>query len=225
VKKVLSLGHTPFQAPAWSPDRSHLAYVSAVKQNSGLFVSDPEGKDPRSLVELPDGQVSFVWAPDSHHIAYSTAPMPGAMIFDGINLLDTTTAKAKKLVREPVAAFYFSPDSKYLAYVVVPEGKAYYQWKLANLSTGKNLSMFNFITTRDESLSYRFFDQLALSHAIWSPDSKALVFAGVPVTGEAPRASVGPSPPPYVFIVPIDHPHPLPVAEGTLAFWSPSPAK
>jgi Tol biopolymer transport system component len=221
VKKVLHLGHTPFKVPAWSPDRAHLAFVSVKGEQAWLSVADADGADPKPLVKLGQGEASFVWAPNSRQIAYSNAPVPGALMMDGISMLDVAGGTTKKIVSEPVAAFYFSPDSNYLAYIAVPEKRSFYQWKLSDLKSGKSRQLANFITTRDESMAYRFFDQLALSHRIWSPDSKALVFAGVLVKGELPNA-MGPAPAPFVFVAAIDELKPRPIAEGTLAFWSPA---
>jgi len=224
VKKVLAMGPTPFKAPAWSPDRSHLAYVSAQNDRPDMFLADADGKSPKLLLKLPGGEVCFVWAPDSKRIGYSTTPMPGSMMYEGINLVDIASGKTTRLTKDPVAAFYFSPDASRIVYISEPEGRPYYEWKMVEIGHPHPKVLFNFITTRDEQLSYRYFDQLALSHAIWAPDSSAFVFAGVVVKGELPHGP-GLSPPPYVFEVPVETGKPRPIAEGTIAFWSQSPVK
>ena len=53
-----------------------------------------------------------------------------------------------------------------------------------------------------------FFDQYALSHRLWSPDSEALV---LPVK----RAGVS-----EITVVPIDGAQPVTLAAGEIAFWS-----
>jgi len=220
VDKVLSLDAAPFKAPAWSHDGKHLAYVANSAGQAKLYVADGEGKNPRPLVSLPQGESSFVWAPDSRRIAYSTAPPGENLMYDGIGLLDTATGKIKKLVQEPVAAYYFSPDSRHLAYIAIPRGP-YFSWNVADLPSGKSRHLLDFITTSDEAIAYRYFDQLALSHSIWSPRSDALIFAGVLIPGEGEAMPPMFSPPPSVWMVPIAKAAPRKIADGKLAFWSP----
>ena len=65
------------------------------------------------------------------------------------------------------------------AYISVPSERPFYVWKVADLKTGKSRKLDNFLATQEESVSYHYFDQLALSHTIWSPDSSSFVYAGV----------------------------------------------
>lgn len=219
IDKVLSEGAAPFKAPAWSRDGKHLAYVANSAGQAKLYVGDGEGNNPRPLVSLAEGESSFVWAPDSRRIAYSTAPAGENLMYDGIGLLDTATGKTKKLVQEPVAAYYFSPDSRHLAYIAIPPGP-YFSWKVADVPSGKSRHLVDFITTGDEAIAYRYFDQLALSHSIWSPRSDALIFAGVLIRGREAMLPMF-SPPPSVWVVPISKAAPRKIADGKLAFWSP----
>ncbi|HEY6395763.1 MAG TPA: hypothetical protein VIX12_10130, partial [Candidatus Binataceae bacterium] len=191
---------------------------------SNLVVADSDGKNPRSVVSLPVGENCLVWAPDSRHIAYSTAMMPENPTFHGIKIVDISDASSRWLSKDDVTAFFFSPDSRHLAYISVPEEKPFYTWQLIDLKTGKTRGLGNFLTTQDESIAYRFFDQLALSHTIWSPDSSAFVFAGVRLMAE-PNAALGMAPPPSVYVVPIDGSKPREIANGTIAFFSPAPVK
>jgi hypothetical protein len=220
VDKVLSLGDAPFKAPAWSRDGKHMAYVARTGGRARLYVADAEGGNPRAMVSLPDGESSFVWALDSRHIAYSTAPADDALTYDGIGTLDTASGAVTKLVKQQVAAFYFSPDSHHLAFIEIPAGRPYYSWNVVDLPSAKSRRLLEFFTTRDEALAYRYFDQLALSHSIWSPQSDALVFAGavVGMAGTVPHLF---SPPPAVWVVPITKERPRKIADGKLAFWSP----
>jgi hypothetical protein len=140
-------------------------------------------------------------------------------MYDGIGLLDIATGKTKKLVQGPVAAYYFSPDSRHLAYIAIPP-RPYFSWKVADVSSGKSRHLVDFVTTGDEAIAYRYFDQLALSHSIWSPRSDALIFAGVLIRGEGAMLPMF-SPPPSVWVVPIAKAASRKIADGKLAFWSP----
>jgi Tol biopolymer transport system component len=223
VDKVLSSGRTPFKTPCWSPDGKHLAYIANYHAESNIVVADADGKNPRSIVSLPVGESSMVWAPDSKHIAYSTAISADEPTFSGIKVVDTASADSKTISKEDVAAYFFSPDSKTIAYIAVPQDKPYYTWTVVNVATGKARKLVNFLTTPDESTAYRFFDQLAVSHTIWSPDSSSIIYAGVPLNGE-PGHATGIAPPPSVWIVPVDGGKSDQIEQGVLAFFSPVPA-
>ncbi len=219
IDKLLSEGMAPFKVPAWSRDSKHLAYVATSAGQAKLYVGDGEGNNPRPLVSLAEGETSFVWAPDSRHVAYSTAPIGENLTYNGIGLVDIATGKTTKLVREPVTAYSFSPDSRHLAYIAVPPGP-YFSWKVADLPSGKSRHLADFITTADEAIAYRYFDQLALSHSIWSPRSDALIFAGVLVRGGEAMLPMF-SPPPSVWVIPISNAPARKIADGKLGFWSP----
>ncbi len=219
--KVLSRGRAPFMTPCWSPDGKSLAWIANNHAESNLVVGDAEASHPRSIASLAVGDSTFIWSPDSHHLAYSTTLIPHDPVFQGIRLVDSTDASERILTKDPVAAFFFSPDGKFLAYISVPEDKPYYVWHVIDLKTGKDRELGKFISTQEEATAYRFFGQLALSHRIWSPDSSAIVYAGVRLLAEPPN-SLNVTPPPSVWAVPISGAAPRKVGDGVVAFYSPA---
>jgi TolB protein len=221
IIKVLSTGRTPFKTPAWSPDGKHLAYVENYHAESNIVVADADASHPRSVVSLPVGENSFVWAPDSKHLAYATAITPQDPTYSGIKLVDIATANSKWLTKDAVAAFFFAPDSRHVAFIGVPEEKPYYSWSVVDVKTGAQKALGNFLATPDESTAYRYFDQLAVSHTIWAPDSSAFVYAGVKLEG-APDKALGFAPAPSAWIVPIDGSAPHAISNAVLAFFSPA---
>ncbi len=224
VEKLLSNGRTPFKTPSWSPDGKHLAYIANYHAESNIIVADADAKNPRSVVSLPVGENSLVWAPDSAHLAYSSTVTPREPSYHGIKLVDIKTATSTWLTKNQVAAYFFAPDSRHLVYIGVPEEKPYYTWSVVDLKTGKEKTLLNFLATPDESTAYRYFDQLAVSHTIWSPDSQAFIFAGVRLIRD-PDTALGTAPAPSAWIVPIDGVEPHQVAPAVIAFFSPAPAK
>jgi hypothetical protein len=135
--------------------------------------------------------------------------------------VDVATANSKWLTKEDVAAFFFAPDSRHVAVIGVPADRPYYTWSVVDVKTGAEKVLGNFLATPEESTAYRYFDQLAVSHTIWSPDSSAFTYAGVRLTG-SPEHALGIAPAPSVYIVPIDGSEPRAVANAVLAFFSPA---
>jgi TolB protein len=219
VIKTISTGPAPFRNPAWSPDQSHLAYVVDNKNGQvTLVVANADGSSPREMVGLAPGVSSFVWAPDSKRIAFATQKSEGKMAYDGINLLDVANGNINPLVSEPVIAYFFSPDGQRLAYIGVTEQSN--TWNVVDLASGKSRKLTNFVASHTQSITYQVFDQYAISHRVWSPDSRALVFAGVMVKAGV-AVPLEAMPPPSIWMLPVDGGSPQDLADGDVAFWSP----
>ncbi len=224
VEKVLAKGRASFRTPAWSPDGRHLAYVANRDSETYLMVAGADGSNPRPLADLPVGMDSFVWSPDSRHIAFSTAVIGARGLFHGIKLLDIQSGRVKQLTDDNLFACFFSPNGRYIAYVAVPAARTHYIWKLIDLKTGKTKALENFIPTHEELFVLHYFDQVALSHTIWSPDSKAFIYAGVNFPA-APQPGLRLVPTPHLWMVPVDGGKAKPIEPATLGFFSPAPGK
>ena len=135
--RTMSRGRLPFKTPCWSPDGKHLAYIANNNAESYLVVAEADGTNPKAIASLPIGESSFIWAPDSRHIAYSSEVIGADSVLHGIRVVDITNAESKRLTGEDVAAYFYSPDGKYLAYIAVPPEQPFYQWELVDLKTGK----------------------------------------------------------------------------------------
>ncbi len=144
--------------------------------------------------------------------------------------MNTATGEVRLLSQNPVVAFFWSPDGRYLAALLphVPNSH------INALASGKNsakiaaqnglptLNLVVFDIASGEGrllLSFTptltflsqllpFFDQYALSHRLWSPASDALVL---------PMLEDGRS---NIYIVPVHGGGKRFLAEGSMSFWS-----
>jgi TolB protein len=80
---------------------------------------------------------------------------------------------------------------------------------VVDVTTGDGLQLAAFTpTVTFLSQFLPFFDQYALSHRLWSPDSTALVLP-IQVQDEA-----------HIFVVPVNGGQPQEIVQGDMAFWS-----
>ena len=155
-----------------------------------LRLVDARTGDARTLVE--GSVVGFFWAPDGRTIAALRLARPGDQTAQGIPAV-TTAARAR-----PVAAATPTPGAEVrLAFIDVATG-ALRSERVVQPGVG-------FV---DQILPY--FDQYALSHRVWAPDSASIVLPLVDATGRA-----------QIVVLPADGTDSRTIAHGESAFWSP----
>ena len=155
-----------------------------------------------------------------------------------LRLLDVATGDIRLVSSRTVLAFFWSPDGRSLAFLTLSgdadddsvnasaprkqralgrpagsaaqqQGQGFLSLAVVDVATGQGLHLLDF----DPTLAYvsqflPYFDQYALSHRIWSPDSSAIV---LPVRED--DTSV-------ILVVPVGGGQPYQLAEGEIAFWS-----
>src|ERR1700761_1959602 len=98
----------PVENLRWSPDGSHLAFVSDRKDHSFIGLYTPAGKSLRYLDPSIDRDMSPVWSPDSSRLAYVRLPARSHQIAFGphregepwsIRVTDLKTASARQIFR------------------------------------------------------------------------------------------------------------------------------
>ncbi len=217
-----------FQAPHWSRDGDKLAYVREGEEAgvSILAISDTDGTNEMTLREAT-GLFSFNWSSDNRRIAYSfTEEMVGLPAFGALYVEDVESGERITVSEETVIAFFWSPDGEKLAYLVPEEhapverapeasplrqeGDLWLRWHVWDGETNTELNLFS--PTQDFVFDYiRYFDQYAQSISLWSPDSQALLYAGMSESGLS-----------GIWTLPIaPDSTPKRVATGVLATWSP----
>lgn len=166
------------QFPAWSPDGQSLAAIAGDGVRTGVYVfADRAGAEPD---EGAGGRVGLSW----------TGPL---------RLFDAGTRALRTVTDEPVLAFFWAPDGQTIAYLTLdlpsrPVRAGYTNGANghtpeAQLANRVRLAVSLLDTRRAERRRLAqfaplelfvaqflpFFDQYALSHRLWSPDSAALV--------------------------------------------------
>ena len=184
-----------------------------------------------------EGLAALSWSPAADQLAIMNPPAAVGLPYGPIRLLDAETGDLTSLVKTTAIAFFWSPDGKYIAYIAplrqgdgqvsqaptglltpnvttvstpshVAQEPVLLELRVVNVETGDDRLLSPFTPTPlfvNQFLP--FFDQYALSHRVWSPDSKALVLPVQSPTG------------PKVVVVPLAG-KPSVLADGEMPFWS-----
>ena len=90
-----------------------------------------------------------------------------------------------------------------------------------DVTNGDGWPIADFTPSLEQTTIYQFFDQFAYSHAQWSPDSDALLFAGI-LSTEGVSASFGMQQASQIYVVGAEpFSQAEPIAAGVVAVWSP----
>jgi Tol biopolymer transport system component len=231
-EQVLDIPPAEFKSPAFSPDGQQVLVAGVTGDGQdALLLTDALGHDPRVLAEY-EGAIAFAWSPNGDRVAYvesenASLGTPGHLV-----VLDPSGR------RDPVAlddaevyAFFWSPDSKSLAYFTkadleLPdtEGDAdaqataeaamadvlVFDLNVMNAGNASTHNIATFVPTERFLQVIPYFDQYHHTLTVWSPDSKNLVVSAY--TGEDA---------PGIFVVAASgRLDPRFIAPGWMAFWS-----
>jgi TolB protein len=179
--------------------------------------------DLTTLLESQPSPLWFSWSPDGTQVAFTDREGP-------VIVLDAATGE--EVSRSPVRgalAFFWSPDSQHVAYVTLsapagsfdakaitakrqgqqpPSGLA---WSILDVADGANRRYGAFVPTRDLVYLLTYFDQFALSHHVWSPDSTHLVYSEITPDDRAVISVLDTTQAVSV---------PVPLADGVIGVWS-----
>ncbi len=212
-----------FQAPSFLPDGKSLLYVSTSDTTSTLHLRPLDGSAERTLGS-GEGGAYFSLSPDGKRVAYLAAlsiqPVP-------VGIMGVADLSGKEpltnLPDVPVLSFFWSPDSRTLAFLTPDTANTsdplyqaagtapYVRLMGYDPSNGKSWLIARFPPSRGIISLLPYFDQYMHSCTLWSPDSRFLAF-----TAETPDGSPG------VFVARADgNIKPRMIAAGDFAFWSP----
>ena len=196
----------------WSPVSDSIAFLESQGSVETLYVARADGSKRKPVTRV-QGTASFLWAPDGNRLAVGQSLDTGDPFLQDVRVIDVETAEQRLLVERPVMSFFWSPDGSKIAYVTLSDDAAALQWRVVDSRTGEDSKVVDFQPSPDQLTLLAFFDQYALSHEVWSPNSRQLVFSGV-LAGDADEAS-------QIFVVGVEAgASPRAIARGFLATWS-----
>lgn len=222
-----------FQAPGISPSNNYRSFAEIDSEgNSQLVIEGKEGT--RQLTRRHLGQIAMSWSPVSDLLAYTSPEVETSAFYGPLYVADIVTGEGRLLGQETVIAFFWSPDGESIAYLTLPEQapdsiqvsrpltrpvvlskpKNQHQelrldlW-IVNVGSGFRRRLITFEPTELFVRQFLpFFDQYALSHRLWSPDSSSLVL---------PMIDQGIS---YLYVIPVEGTAPIKVDQAAIGFWS-----
>jgi len=226
--RTFSTDPSGFQAPAISFGNRYLAYGTRSRPGESYLTIADRGRyaDP---VRIPyRGRTAMAWNPRSETLAFISPPVEAPTFAGSLRVVDMPEGTVRHLANAAVLGFFWSPDGRRIACFTVGipareetiqaafvQGRPVIPLELwvVDVASGRSRRLLRFVPTRSFAEQVLpFFDQVARSHRIWSPDSRRLVIAAMdPAAGpgilvlDASDAAGGPRR----------------VAAGSIAFWSP----
>src|SRR4029450_10715565 len=98
------------QAPKWSPDGKYVAFVSDRSGRDEVWISDPEGSNPKKITDLDNEKGTLVWTPDSKALLYTAADRK----LYSYSVADGKTAVVSSSDLGRIGTGSVSPDSKWV---------------------------------------------------------------------------------------------------------------
>jgi TolB protein len=216
--------------------RDSVAYVTDGSKPA-IILASPDGRELARMTGF--GPAAMGFDPGGTRLAAiaSLAPADNTQTFPlgPLRVLDRTTGTVRTLVDDGAFAFYWSPDGATVAVLrLAPAGgtpsadRGAVRLAAADQtprpSSGVDVHVTFVDAKRGTVRSDRvvrlgsdyvdnvlpYFDQYALSHPVWSPDSRAIV---LPLVDDADRT--------MATVLSVDGKDPRPIAEALYATWSP----
>ncbi|MCS6910552.1 MAG: hypothetical protein NZM11_08295 [Anaerolineales bacterium] len=179
IEFSLDIVPSAFKAPAFSPDGSQILVAQRGETESALILANADGGEARILATFKH-DIAFAFSPDGTRIAY----LNSNELLGPVTVIDPASQREAIELDEQVYAFFWSPDSRSLAYFTVEEitdeegrtGKI--SWlKVLDVASGRSRSLTQLVPTQHFLQLVPFFDQYQHALTLWSPDSQYLVFS------------------------------------------------
>lgn len=197
TERVLNTGSSgTFQTAAWSPVGNQLLYgVAGANNTTELVIA--EGNRQRTLVSGIVGQLAFEWSPDGSKVAYRATTRNQ---LDSVIIVEAATGLVLSSGGRDVFAFWWSPDSQSIALLTLARGSGntaaasmqtvsdrtvqnttppLVEWVVMDVANGNTRPFAPFYINYELAYVGGYFDQFAVSHSLWSPDSRYLVYSEI----------------------------------------------
>ncbi len=219
-RQFVSRAPSAFGPASWSSDGRWLAYGNQAKEQekSDLMIAMADGSTPKSLGTFP-AKLALSWSPTQATLAVASSALLGDPLLEELKLIDVPSGKARTVVKDSFAAYFWSPDGERILYAKRKLGTDLWAWAIVNVKDGKTYEVVDFVPSRPLLLVFQYFDQYALSHRLWAPDSKHFVFAGA--AGSDSRPAEGLGNPTLYTVEASEHAKPKSLTAGIVGFWSP----
>ncbi len=221
-----------FQAPGIAAGGRYWAFAEENEGLSALTVVDTQTGERRSFE--PSASMALSWNPMGNQLAFTNGTADSHPFWGPLRVLDVVAGQTRLLTRQTVLAFFWSPDGRSIAYITLngtieddgvnalaktryradrtrraQQTQGFLTLSVVDVVSGQGLRLLDFEPTIVFLTQFLpFFDQYALSHSLWSPDSSALV---LPVREEGGDV---------ILVVNAAGGRPYRLAEGDVAFWS-----
>ncbi|MBI3304262.1 MAG: PD40 domain-containing protein [Deltaproteobacteria bacterium] len=219
-RQMVSRAPAAFGPPSWSYDGKWLAYGDQAKEGekATLMIAAADGSAPKSFGTVPE-KIAMEWSPIQPLLAVATSAFVGDPLLEELRLIDVPSGKTRTVVKDNFAAYFWSPDGERILYAKRKLSTDLWAWAVVEVKDGKTYEVMDFVPSRPLLLVFQYFDQYALSHRLWSPDSKRFVFAGA--VGADARPAEGLRNPTVYAVEAVKHATAKALSDGHIAFWSP----
>ena len=220
IEEGLPVHIAPFQAPAFSPDGSHILFAGITDEGDSALMTLDRNNKRQQVIEGYEGSVAFQWSPNGEHIAFGhSQDTPFAT--QGPLIVMTTQEPPRRLltIGENVVGFFWSPDGSRIAYfegAVSPDaetrplgGFTHLELHVISVPSGESELLFSFVPSEQFAALLPYIDQYQRTLTIWSPDSKYLALSAY--TQQGPKIVIAQADGDF---------EPRLLESGTLAVWS-----
>lgn len=204
-----------FRAPSWDA-KGRFVYAAWPKGDGGpalhLVESDGTTRDLGPVAS----RSAFSWSADGRTLALGEGVLPSGGLYAGLALVNVSDGRREALYAGAVGGFFGSPDGRRILVIAPDLDTGEWRAVVVSRETREARETLRFLPSPEAQQLMLHFDQYALSHRLWSPDSSHFVLAGYP----ADAGRDGPARP-TVWVVNAASGAVTVVAEARSAFWSP----